>query len=95
MDDIIDLKWQTGDEMPHPTNALQELCEILTRTSRDTGEDKMIACMYGIIVGWNDESYEELRLAHNWTDENIQHQKMLHENYKKAWALFMEQEDSQ
>jgi len=73
----------------HPVNPLQELYEILTRTSRDTGEDKMIAVMYGIIVGWDDDSYEELKLKHGWTDQNIQNQKEWHEKYKIAWNLFM------
>lgn len=83
------LKWQTRDEMPTPTNALQELNEILTRTSRDVSEDKMIACIYGIVVGWDDASYAELKQKHHWTDDNIKIQKTLHENYKKAWNLFM------
>jgi len=90
MSDIYDLKWQTRDEMPAPSNALQELVEILTRTSRDVSADPMTACMYGIIVGWDDKDYEELKTLHNWTDKNIEHQKMLHENYKKAWSLFMD-----
>lgn len=91
MTDEDKLKWQTRDEMPAPTNALQELREILTRTSRSVSTDKMIACMYGIIVGWDDGSYDELKVLHNWTDEQIEHQKLLHENYKKAWGLFMDQ----
>lgn len=46
----IDLKWQTRDEMEVPTNPLQRLHETITLTSRDCGEDKMIAFIYGIVV---------------------------------------------
>jgi hypothetical protein len=73
--------WQTGT----PTNSLQALVEILTKTPRDVSEDKMLACIYGIIVGWNDASYRELKLKHRWTDKEIETQKMWHNNYTKAW----------
>jgi len=87
---MTEVKWQKRNKLTDsPTNPLQELREILTRTSRDTSEDKMIACMYGIIVGWDDASYKELRVKHGWTDSNIQRQKTWHENYKRAWNLFM------
>ena len=94
MTEIYDLVWQNINDMPQPTNALQELVEILTRTSRDTGEDKMIACIYGIIVGWDDNAYKALKEQHGWIDDNIRFQKMWHENYKRAWSLFMEPESA-
>ena len=83
--------WQSRYEMGTPTNPLQELHEILTRQSRDMSEDRMIACIYGIIVGWDDASYEELKQRHNWTDDNIKWQKLWHKKYKKAWDLYMSQ----
>ena len=84
-----ELIWQTRDEFPITTNPLQKLTEIFAFTSRDCSEDKMIACMYGIIMGWNDESYEELKLKHGWSDKDINLQKMWHENYKKSWNAFI------
>jgi hypothetical protein len=84
------LVWQTRDEMPMPTNALQRLLETLSFTSRDCSEDKMIAFMYGIIAGWDDDSYSELKTKHNWSDEDISLQKMWHSNYNKAWSAYME-----
>lgn len=84
------LIWQTRDEFPVTTNPLQKLNEIFAFTSRDCSEDKMIACMYGIITGWDDASYEELKQQHNWSDDDIKWQKLWHENYKKAWNAFME-----
>jgi hypothetical protein len=76
--------------MDIPTNPLQKLRETMCFTSRDVGEDKMIAFMYAIIVGWNDEAYEDLRKTHNWSDRDIALQKEWHLNYKKAWNLYME-----
>ncbi len=84
------LKWQTRDQMSVPTNPLQKLNEIFAFTSRDCSEDKMIACIYGIVMGWDKESYDELKIQHHWTEQDIELQKMWHENYKKAWNLFME-----
>lgn len=77
--------------MPIPTNPLQKMKETHVFTSRDCGEDKMIAFLYGIVVGWNDESYNELKEKHNWSDEDVRLQKKWHENYNKAWNLFMQQ----
>lgn len=82
-------KWQTRDEMPTPTNPLQRIYETLTSTSRDCSEDKMIAFLYGIIVGWED-AYPELQEKHNWSDDDVRLQKQWHEEYKKAWNLYME-----
>lgn len=85
-----ELKWQTTNEMPTPTNPLQKMRETLAFTSRDCSEDKMISFLYGIIIGWNDESYDELKEKHNWSNEDIRLQKEWHKNYNKAWNLFIE-----
>jgi hypothetical protein len=85
-----DVKWQTRDEMDIPTNPLQKLNEVLAFTSRDCGEDKMIAFMYGVISGWEDDSYAELKDKHNWSDKDIDLQKAWHIEYKKAWNLYMD-----
>lgn len=74
--------------MPAPSNPLQELQEILARTSRDVSEDKMLSCLYGIIMGWDDASYDELSKKYGWTAEQIQAQKAWHDEYKKAWRLY-------
>ena len=83
------VEWQTRDEMLYPTNPLQRLNEVFGFTSRDCSEDKMIAFMYGIICGWDDDSYEELKEKHGWSNKEVELQKMWHENYKKAWNAFM------
>ena len=87
------LIWQTRDEFPIPKNPLQKLHEILAFTSRDCSEDKMIACMYGIILGWDDEAYEELKKTHNWSDSDMKLQKEWHEEYTKIWNLYMKENE--
>jgi hypothetical protein len=89
MKDNTELKWQTRDEMETPTNPLQRLHETFAFTSRDCSEDKMIAFMYGVVMGWDDASYAELQPKHNWSDKDVELQKMWHKNYQKAWELFM------
>lgn len=83
------LIWQTRDETPVTTNPLQKLNEIFAFTVRDCSEDKMIACMYGIICGWDDASYKELKAKHKWSDEDIMWQKLWHKNYNAAWNTWV------
>jgi hypothetical protein len=45
--------------------------------SRDWSHDKRDACIYGIIVGWDDECLEELKLKHRWHDEQLSRLKRL------------------
>lgn len=85
-----DCKWQTRDEFDYTTNPMQYLVEMLTGTSKDMGENKMDAALYGIIVGWDDESYAELKGKHNWSDETIENQKRFHQEYIKAWNFYMD-----
>lgn len=90
-DDELDMSliWQTRNEMDTPTNPLQELREILTRTSRDIAQDKMLSCIYGIIVGWDDKSYKEFKKTFGWTDQNIKWQKFWHAQYIEAWNMYV------
>lgn len=83
------LIWQTRAEFPVTTNPLQRLHEVFAFTSRDCTEDKMIAFMYGVVCGWDDASYEELKIKHNWSDDTVQQMKLWHENYKQAWNLWV------
>lgn len=83
------VKWQSRDEMDAPTNPLQALYESFTRTSKDMGENKFDAWNYGVIIGW-DDAYKELAIKHNWSKEQVEYNKLLHENFNKAWNLFMD-----
>lgn len=78
------LIWQTRNEMDAPTNPLQSMRESYCMSAKDMGEEKFDAWMYGIIVGWDDESYLELAKTHNWSKKTVEYNKLLHENYCKA-----------
>ena len=87
---MVDVKWQTRDEMDSPTNPLQKLQEVFAFTSLDCSKDKMIAFLYAVISGWDDASYAELKVKHNWSDEDVKMQKDWHIEYKKAWNIYMD-----
>ena len=88
------LKYQTRAEMPVPSNPLQGLSEMLSTTSRDCGEDRLIAAIYGVVCGWDDESYKQLAVQHNWSKENINVLKMWHKNFNECWNLFYDKEQN-
>lgn len=73
-----------------PSNALQALVESFSKTSKDFGCNKFDAWVYGIICGWDDASYKELAAIHNWSNDQIEYNKLLHANYNNAWNLFIQ-----
>lgn len=84
-----DCIWQTRDEMPQPTNPLQKLVEMLTGTSRDISQDQLLSAIYGVVVGWDDESYEEFKNKYGWGENVKTYQKQLHQNYIECWDKYM------
>jgi hypothetical protein len=84
------IEFTTKNEVPVTTNPLQKMREVFAFTSKDCSEDKLIAFLYAIVMGWDDDCYEELKSKHNWSDEYINVQKEWHKNYNKAWNLFIE-----
>lgn len=84
-----DCVWRIADDGP-PENPLQALVMSLCGTSKDMAEQKFDAYLYGVIVGWDDGAYKQLKKKHGWTNEQIEYQKKLHQNYIKAWNLLTE-----
>ena len=87
----MDKKWIEQTAKSSGVNPLQELHEILTRSAKDMSKEKTLACMYGIIVGWDDESYKELKESLGWTDSNVEFQKDMNAKYTEAWNLVHDQ----
>lgn len=85
----LDCHWRIADDGP-PENPLQALVMSLCGTSKDMGEQKFDAYLYGVIVGWEDSAYDELKVRHNWSEQVVQYQKLLHQNFIKAWNLLTE-----
>lgn len=68
-----------------PENPLEAIRNAIVFSSKDMGEDKRDAWIYGIVVGWDDESYKELAVKHGWNKEAVDRNKRLHEKYQKCW----------
>jgi len=84
----LKLKWQNREKFPSPTNPLQRLRETLSFTSRDCGDDKMVAFMYAIINGWDNGSYQELSDKHGWSAVDIDRMKEWCHQYERAWMCW-------
>ena len=68
-------------------NSLERIRQTFAFTSLDCSKDKMIAFLYGIVMGWDDNSFKELMDLHNWSDKDVVDIKMWHENYIKTMKL--------
>lgn len=82
----IDCEWRPSDDGPSE-NPLQVLVMSIAGSSKDFSETKFEAYMYGVIMGWDNDSYEELKSKHGWSDDVINYQKQLHQNFIRAWNL--------
>ena len=84
-----DCEWRVADDGP-TENPLQALVMSLCGTSKDMAEHKFDAYLYGVIVGWDDDAYETLRGQHGWSEDVVNYQKRLHQNFIRAWNLLTE-----
>lgn len=41
------------------------------------------AWLYGIVMGWDDDSLKSLQSQHHWSDEAVERLKRLNEKYKE------------
>lgn len=64
-------------------NPLESLHNTIVFSVRDYGNYSKDAWIYGIIVGWDDESLKELKIKFSWDDEAINRLKTLHDRFKK------------
>lgn len=85
----LDCEWRIADDGP-PENPIQALVMSICRSSKDYGENKFDAYLYGVIVGWDKDAYNQLKKKHGWSDEQIEYQITLHQNLIKAWNLLTE-----
>jgi hypothetical protein len=78
----------------------ESLHDIITTNSRDWSDSKSDAWIYGIIVGWETEpedlidgedpqgALKELQKKFNWSDENVNKLRLLHEKFKDIKNLY-------
>lgn len=70
-------------------NCLSSIERSMAFDVRDWSEDSRSAWIYGIVLGWDDESYEELAPKFHWTEQNIERNK----KYHQQWEMFRKQLD--
>lgn len=63
-------------------NPLESITDTLAFYCRDLSTDHRDAWIYGIAVGWDDESLKELRVKHNWDEKTVTRLKLLHSKYE-------------
>lgn len=86
VDEMAGCKFTLADIGPSE-NPLEALYIQQTSDSKDLSLDKRDAWRYGIIVGWDNASYEELAIKHQWRPEDIDRNKRLHTKYIQAWKF--------
>jgi hypothetical protein len=64
-------------------NAIQSLHTALACSTRDMSKDKLDAWVYGIVVGWDDDTLAELSKLHGWEESTIQRLIKLHNGFDK------------
>lgn len=62
---------------PNFADAINSAGNMMSRHSRDWGEDHRDAWVYGIIVGWDSEALKEVAARHSWTPETVSSLRML------------------
>lgn len=62
-------------------NPLQSIRDSFIVTSKDMAATKFDAWIYGIVVGWDDDSYKELAKKYGWSPDEITLNKTLSKNY--------------
>lgn len=62
-------------------NPLESLRSAIVFSSRDWSSCKRDAWIYGIVVGWDDEAFEELSIKHHWDKDTGERLKRLRQAY--------------
>jgi predicted RNA-binding protein len=71
-------------------NPMESLHKIITSSSKDWSEKATDAWIYGIVVGWSFESYQELMDDFKWDNFTVNRNKRLHQKFIDAWNNFTE-----
>ena len=67
----------------YSTDPLESLRNTIVFGAKDWSEHKRDAWIYGIVVGWNDESLSELSIKYRWSEEHVQRLKQLNQAFKR------------
>lgn len=72
-------------------NCFESLRNTMVFSSQDWSVAPDFAWIYGIVVGWNDESFAELRKKFRWSESECNRLKQLHCDYEVVSHAFREQ----
>ena len=59
----------------------ESLHNTLAFNARDWSEDKADAWLWGIIIGWDKNSMEEIQQKHGWTEASVKRLRTLHKEF--------------
>ena len=72
-------------------NPLKSLATIIATDSADWGADRVMAWIYGIVLGWDDDpddppelrcnAMDQIATQHNWSYEKVARLRRLHTKY--------------
>lgn len=63
------------------TNSLNSLASVMAFSSRDWSQDRESVWLYGIMVGWDNDSHEEIKKKYRFTDFQINLMDTLHADF--------------
>jgi hypothetical protein len=69
--------------------AFSSIHDAIAFSSRDWAEHHRDAWIYGIICGWDDASYRELKAKHRWTDDTVSRNKRLHQYLSSSGSALL------
>ena len=77
---LIQLVTKRGNNMKYDC-PLTSISDTLGFYCRDLSLDHRDAWIYGIVVGWDDDSMKEMMERHKWNDKTVQRLQRLHKEY--------------
>lgn len=60
-------------------SSIQSIMDTMIADDRDWSKDDTDAWIYGVLWGWDDDSYAELQEYHRWTDQEVLLNGVLHQ----------------
>jgi hypothetical protein len=73
--------------MKEPLCPIKSIEYTLAFASKDWSLDKDDAWIYGIVIGWDDDSLDELKVSFGWSDETVLTLKELHKKMSSLSKL--------
>lgn len=73
-------------------NAFRSIERTIAFDARDWAADRRSAWIYAIVIGWNDECWNELYKQFGWDESDRERAEELHTQWEKAKQLFADGE---